>query len=111
MVLVGDLVHGDQGSDNVCHSFKTLEEVLVVSQPLPHGEAFDVLELHIGGRLGQRQHNGRSSMDAALDCCSDPCLRTKEALLPAPRWSTHVVGQDIGGTTEGLHLHEQLCSK
>jgi hypothetical protein len=52
MVLVGDLVHGDQGSDNVCHSFKTLEEVLVVSQPLPHGEAFDVLELHIGGRLG-----------------------------------------------------------
>jgi hypothetical protein len=26
------------------------------------------LELHIGGRLGQRQRNGRSSMDAVLDC-------------------------------------------
>jgi hypothetical protein len=86
-------------------------EVLVVSQPLPHWETFNVLELHVGGRLGHHQCNGHASMNAALDCHPDLCSCTKEALLPAPRWSTHEVSQDISGAAEGLHLHEQLCLK
>jgi hypothetical protein len=83
----------------------------MVSQPLPHGEAFNVLELHISGRLGHHQHNGRSPTDTALNRRPDACSRTKKALLSMPRWSTNEVGKDVGGTTEGPHLCEQLCSQ
>jgi hypothetical protein len=61
--------------------------------------------------LGHRQCNGRSPMNVALDRHPDECLRTKKALLLAPRWSANEVGQDVGGATEGLHLCEQLCSQ
>jgi hypothetical protein len=53
-VLIEDLVRRDQGSDDVCRWFEALEKVLVVSQPLPYREAFNVLGLHVGGSLGHR---------------------------------------------------------
>jgi hypothetical protein len=110
-VLIEDLVHGDQCSNDICHWFEAREEVLIVSQPIPHREAFNILGLHICGRLGHHQHNDRSSTDAALDCRPDqhPCI--EEALLPMPRWSMHEVRQDVGSAAEGLHLREQPYSK
>jgi hypothetical protein len=104
------LVRGDKGSNNVHCQLKALKKVLIVSQTLPHGEAFDVLELHIDGRLGHHQHNGRSPTDAALDRRPDECPRAEKALLSVPYWSMNEVCKDVGGTTEGLHLCEQLCS-
>jgi hypothetical protein len=56
------------------------------------GEAFNVLKLHVSGRLGHSQRNGCSSTNAALDHGPDECLRTKEALLSASHWSTNKVG-------------------
>jgi hypothetical protein len=78
------LVHGDKGSDDVRRWLEALEEVLIVSQPLPHGEAFNVLKLHVSGRLGHSQRNDCSSTDAALDHHPNECLCTKEALLSVP---------------------------
>jgi hypothetical protein len=62
--------------------------------------------LYVGGCLGHRQRNDRSSMDVVLDRQLDECPRTKKALLLMPHWSMNEVGKDIGGATEGLHLHE-----
>jgi hypothetical protein len=50
-------------------------------------------------------------MDATLDRRLDQCSRAEKALLPTPHRSTNKVCQDIGGTLEGLHLHEQFCLK
>jgi hypothetical protein len=72
------LVRRDQSNDDVRRWFEALEEVLVVSQPLPHWEAFDVLELHVYSRLGHRQRNGHPSTDAALDCRPDQRSRVEE---------------------------------
>jgi hypothetical protein len=52
-----------------------------------------------------------SATDAALDHRPNECPRTEKALLSTPCWSTNEVGKDVGGTTEGIHLHEQLCSQ
>jgi hypothetical protein len=45
-------------------------------------------------------------MDVVLDRHLDECPRTKKALLSMPHWSMNEVGKDVGGATEGLHLHE-----
>jgi hypothetical protein len=50
-------------------------------------------------------------MDIALNHRPNECLHTKKALLSAPCWSTDEVGEDVSGTTKGLHLHEQLRSQ
>jgi hypothetical protein len=106
-----DLVLRDQSSDDIRRWFKALKQVLVVSQPLSHQEALNVLELHICGRLGHYQCNGLPLMNTALDRCPDQRSRTEKALLPVPHQSTNKVRQDIGGVTEGLYLHEQFCPK